>query len=147
MTNHVGLAVVIELAEQLLSSISLIRRKVRDPALTRWNLKDISCPGLEGPMRALVLVILASVVLQSGCSTKTVYRHPEANPERWVRDSSECERDAGQTFAGANEFTRNSETPDSYYRCLTARGWTKTQELDLPTIRIPWLRRDGTLPR
>src|SRR5262245_17362643 len=128
MTNHVGLAVVIELAEQLLSSISLIRRKVRDP---------ITCPGLEGPMRALVLVILASVVLQSGCSTKTVYRHPEANPERWVRDSSECERDAGQTFAGANEFTRNSETPDSYYRCLTARDWTKTQELDLPTIRIP----------
>jgi len=39
MTNHVGLAVVIELAEQLLSSISLIQRKVRDPALTDGTLK------------------------------------------------------------------------------------------------------------
>ena len=93
-------------------------------------------------MRALVFLILASVVLQSGCSTKTVYRHPDASPERWARDSSECERDAGQTFAGANEFTRNSETPNSYDRCLTARGWTKTQELDLTILPVGKRKRN-----
>jgi hypothetical protein len=75
-------------------------------------------------MRALVLVILAFVVLQSGC-TKTVYRHHDSSPQRWARDSYECERDAHQTSAG----------PDSYDRCLAARGWTKTQESDLTIIR------------
>jgi hypothetical protein len=78
-------------------------------------------------MRALVLLILVSVVFQSGC-TKTVYLHPESSQQRWARDSYECERDAGQ----ASELTRSSEMLDAYDRCLASRGWTKTQELDLP---------------
>src|SRR5262245_32626048 len=103
-------------------------------------------------MRALVLVILASVVLQSGCSTKTVYRNPDATPERWARDSSECERDAGQNLCRGErihaqfrdaKFLRplphgsrldedarirlaNNQDPDTLLRAPGARGILKT---------------------
>jgi hypothetical protein len=79
-------------------------------------------------MRILAIALLATMTIAyAGCG-RWVYHHPEYTPERWARDSYECERDARQSgyfgggMRGAIEF-RNFQD-----RCLAARGWVKTRE-------------------
>ena len=78
-------------------------------------------------MRALALAILVAAVLQAGCA-RVVYRHPEYTPQRWARDSYECERDARQSGYFGGGIAGAMEMQGFYDRCLAARGWAKTRE-------------------
>jgi hypothetical protein len=75
----------------------------------------------------LVLVFVAIAVIQTGCG-RAMYRHPNYTPERWARDSYECERDTRQSGYFGTGVAAQINFQNFYDRCLAARGWTKTFE-------------------
>ncbi len=84
-------------------------------------------------MKKIVLVLLAIVIL-SGCATRTVWVHPEYTPEKWKKDSYECEKDARQSGYFGGGITGLINMQNFFNRCLESKGWTRQQEAQTTNV-------------
>ena len=77
-------------------------------------------------MKRLV-ILLAVVSLLFGCA-RPVWVHPEYTPEKWKKDSYECERDARQSHYFGTGITGSINMQNFFNRCLESKGWMRQQE-------------------
>ena len=73
-------------------------------------------------------LILLAIVILSGCAT-TIWVHPEYTPEKWSKDSYECERDARQSGYFGTGLSGSINFQAFYERCLRSKGWRPQKEV------------------
>jgi hypothetical protein len=78
-------------------------------------------------MKMTGLVLLA-VVMLFGCAPATVWVHREYTPEKWAKDSYECERDARQSGYFGTGISGSINMQNFFNRCLESKGWMKQQQ-------------------
>ena len=74
-------------------------------------------------MKKIILFLLAMVML-GGCA-QTVWVHPEYTPEKWKKDSYECEKDARQSGYFGTGITGSINMQNFFNRCLESKGWMR----------------------